>query len=365
MVGNPYPSELSFAAFRSANSSLISNKAWFYCSTTANTGDVYTVYNGSQLINDFLPAANKVGTSGNYTDIVVSSGESFFVESTASGSVNFTESQKSTVTANGNGVFSRQAAPWTNYIRVHLMKDADSLQPMDEIIIRFKNDNQVSNSQYGILDAYSLNSVTSSIASLKAEGRMAIQTRRLDFVGKDTVQIAANAAAGNYRLTFTEYEQFTKAAYIYLIDNYLHTVTNVKQQISGYTFSITADTASQGSRRFAVVFSTKPIKTTSAAAVQYAKVSTDDSLNNTAANVQFGLYPNPVHNALHISVQLQEYMNYQLKIMSVTGAVIMVKEGTVKGGTINLPTARLTQGTYIAHLYFTNGTHYSQKFVKQ
>ncbi len=364
LLGNPYPSEISFKAFKSGNSK-INDKAWIYSSgNNANNTDKYSTWNDGQITNPgYLPDANKEGSYPNYTDVTISSGGAFFVEANAAGTVSFAESNKTTTIANGNGVYSRAASPWTNYIRIHLQTEVDSLQEMDNIIVRFKNSTQVSNTQYGVLDAYSFNSATSSLASLKAGGRMAIQTKRLDFVGKDTVNLAANAAAGNYRFSFTEYEQFTKATYIYLIDNYLHTITNVKQQAGGYPFSITADTSSQGSNRFAVIFSTKPIKTTPA--VQYTKVSTGEPEGQTKAAVQFGVYPNPVQNELHINVGAKDYKRYRVELLSVTGVVLVVKEGVVKGGTISLSTMQLRQGTYIAHLYLADGAHYTKKFVRQ
>ncbi|TKK68203.1 T9SS type A sorting domain-containing protein [Ilyomonas limi] len=360
LVGNPYPSELSLSSFFTDNSSRINISAWFYCGTTGNTGDVYTVYNNGQLTNDFLPAANKVFTSGALSDIVVSSGEAFFVEAKATGSVSFRETQKTTVNASGNGIYSRQAAPfvWTNYIRLHLMKQADNLQEMDNIIVRFKNDKKVSNMQYGALDATSINTVASSIASLKAGGRMAIQTRRLDFIGKDTVYLAVNAAVGNYRLSFTEYSQFAKAKFIYLIDRYLHFTTDVKQQPGGYPFSITADTLSKGNNRFMVVFSTTAISTGTAKYVS-------SPVNKTSAPVQFGLYPNPVHSQLHISIPPSTVVQYQLRILSAAGTLVIAKEGNSKAGSIDISTASLAPGTYIAELYFADGTRYTQKFVKQ
>ena len=360
LVGNPYPSELSLSSFLADNSSRINASAWFYCGTTANTGDVYTVFNNGQLTNDFLPVANKVYISGALTDVVVSSGEAFFVEARAAGSVNFSEAQKTIVNASGNNIYSRQAKPfvWANYVRLHLMKQTDSMQELDNIIVRFKNDKQVNNTQYGALDAASINTVASSIASLKAGNRMAIQTRRLDFISKDTVYLSVNAAAGNYRLSFTEYNKFTKAAYIYLVDHYLHTVTNIKQQPDGYLFSITADTLSKGNNRFMVVFSTRPVNTNIA---EYVNTPVSD----TGTPVQFLFYPNPVHNQLHINTPQFKAMHYQLKILSATGIVIIVKEGNSRGGAIDLSTANLAPGTYIANLYFADGAHYAQTFVKQ
>jgi hypothetical protein len=367
LVGNPYPGELSLKSVLSDNNSVINAKAWLYCGNLANTGDVYTVMNNGQLTNgEYLPDANKVFTNGVLTDVVISSGEAFFVEAKSAGSITFNEQQKTTTVASGNGIYSRPVTPfvWTNYTRIHLLKETDSVQEMDNIIVRFKNDKLVNNTQYGAFDGASLNSVASSIASLKAGSRMAIQTRRLDFVKRDTVYMAVNAAAGNYRMTFTAYEKFTKAAYIYLIDKYLHTSTNMKQQPQGYPFSITTDTLSRGSNRFMVVFSTTPINTTPAATKSESKPAKDTANKNNTV-VPLGLYPNPVHSQLNIHVQYTNDMHYHINILSVTGRLVMVKEGNVKGGVVSISTASLSQGIYMASLYFADGVHYSQQFIKQ
>lgn len=192
---------------------------------------------------------------------------------------------------------------------------------------------------------------------------MAIQTRRLDFVNRDTVYLAVNAAIGDYHISFTEYERFTKAAFIYLVDNYLHSSINIRQQPQGYPFSITGDSLSKGNSRFMLVFSTTPVKS-STTAPDSSKGKNKVSEENEAKRGNM-LYPNPVHNQLHIAVQYADNMHYQLRILSATGTVVLVKEGVVKGGSINLATAGLTRGAYIADLRFTNGTHYSRQFVKQ
>jgi hypothetical protein len=268
LLGNPYPCELSFASFRSNNTSKISNKVWIYSGSQANTSDIYSVWNNGQVAGSFaLPAEYVIGT----TDLIIPSGGAFFVE-TANNSVglnvNFFETHKTTNTANGNNLFSRTASSWTDYTRLHLLNSSGA--EMDNIIIRFSSDSTVSNTEYGDLDAASFNAANSSVSSLKNDRRLAIQTRLANFT-TDTVKLAVGAEAGNYSLMLDEFENFARAQQIILIDQYTNTSRDIKANPGAYNFTITNDPLSQGKDRFQVVFkasTTLPVKFTGISATR-------------------------------------------------------------------------------------------------
>ena len=83
LLGNAYPSELSWSSFRTANATVMSNSYWTYF-VEGGQANNYSVYNNGTKIN--FPATIADGN-------VISSGQSFFVEkqTTGVGSVTFEE----------------------------------------------------------------------------------------------------------------------------------------------------------------------------------------------------------------------------------------------------------------------------------
>lgn len=243
LLGNPYACELDFTQFRSQNNSKIAATYWTYdpngttSSTsylTVNNGTVVGGYHSSNDPNDY-PNPN-----------FIASGQAFFVQADSDTTLRFTESQK--VSQNQAGVF-RTANAWNSRIRVHFKQADDAF--IDNVVVRFSNDPTVTIAESTEWDASTLNGGT-FLATIKGNRSFAIQTRPLNFFN-DTVMVrVVSAATGNFKLTFSDYGNFTEAAEIILLDLFAGTQTNVKTN-PVYPFTITTSSASQGGR-FKLVF---------------------------------------------------------------------------------------------------------------
>jgi len=248
LIGNPYASEVSLQAFYTTNSSIITSSFWFY--TPLNVYNLYSTYNAAtQQALDFPTGY----TNGNVSNVIIASGQAFMVERNSSTNTNvtFNEAHKSTTATNGNA-FYRSSSIITDKVKISL-GDVSNSDMSSSVYINFLNDIQASNTDIGMLDSYSFNTEnTFYLASLKDSNVLAIQTKSA-FSGNDTVNIVFKANTGNYKLGFSEYDQFITATEIKLIDNFTGTITDVRQNPE-YSFSVTSDNNSYGSSRFRVVF---------------------------------------------------------------------------------------------------------------
>jgi hypothetical protein len=236
LLGNPYPCELDFSAFRTSNSSVITNKYWTY--SPENSSNIFTAYNAGTVTNGGSNINN--GNGGR-----IASGQSFFVESAAGGTATFTEAHKTS----GTQVGAFRTYSWNSRIKIGYQEGNGN--HIDEVVVRFSNESgvTVNENEY---DAISFNS-GNYLAALKGAKAFAISTRPLGFVNDTVALKIVNSVAGSYKLNFSEFDNFTEASQIILIDEYAGTQTNVKSN-PVYSFSITSDAASQGNNRFKIVF---------------------------------------------------------------------------------------------------------------
>jgi len=244
LIGNPYASEVSIQRFYADNSTAISTSFWMY--TPQNSNNNYSTY------NVFLQQAVDFPAGYGNSDINIASGQAFFVErnNTADGTVTFRELHKSAVITTGNSFYRNTTVTDKTKIKLSNVADANI---NSSIFINYLNDPQASDTSVTAFDSYSFNTGNAFyIASLKGSNALAIQTRSA-FSGNDTVNLVFRADTGNFKLSFSEFDQFITATEIKLIDNFTGTITDVRQN-SDYNFSVTADTASYGSSRFRVVF---------------------------------------------------------------------------------------------------------------
>ena len=147
-------------------------------------------------------------------------------------------------------MFRNESITITGFIRAGL-KTATGTH-LDEVIIRFSNEPSLKKNEINQYDALSLNEGSQVISSLKGNTRLAIQTRPSGFVYDTVLLRVTSSTQGDFKLSFTEYENFV-AANIYLIDKFTGTEQDVKVN-PVYPFSITGDAASQGQDRFSLVF---------------------------------------------------------------------------------------------------------------
>jgi len=248
-IGNPYASEVSLQSMYAANNSIITSSFWFYSSL--NASNIFSTYNAATRQATDFPSGYTNGS--NVTDVIIASGQAFLVERSgnADANITFSESHKITTATPGNNFFRNQSVI-TDKIMVQLSSTADA-ELKNSIYINYLNDAAASFTDITSFDSYSFNTGnTFFLAGLKSGRSMAIQTRGA-FNGNDTVILSVKGNAGVYQLSFSEFNDFTAATDIKLLDAFTGTVTDIRSN-SNYAFSITSNSASQGTARFKIVF---------------------------------------------------------------------------------------------------------------
>jgi alpha-tubulin suppressor-like RCC1 family protein len=248
LIGNPYASEISTKTLQTGNSSVITTSFWYYSPQTAS--NAYSTYNTAtqQAVN--FPAGY---TNGTVADVIIASGQSFFVERTADADANLTfqEGQKTTTGTVGNAFF-RVQTNITDKLRIAYQSVSDNVLH-DELYINYLDESGASLTDYTSFDTRSFSiGNTYSLASLKGNMNLTIQSRP-HFHNTDTVRLSVAGNAGTFKYSFSEYTQFTSASQILLMDNYTGTSQNIKINPE-YTFTINSDVLSRGNNRFMIVF---------------------------------------------------------------------------------------------------------------
>ncbi|HEX6916042.1 MAG TPA: T9SS type A sorting domain-containing protein, partial [Chitinophagaceae bacterium] len=245
LLGNPYACELNFSLFRAQNSTQIAPTYWTYDPNGQTNATGYLTVNNGTAAGYYH--SDPSGNPANYPNPdVIASGQAFFVQSVTTGTVTFSESQK--VNQSQAGVF-KTANQWDSRIRVHFRQSDGT--PIDNAVIRFSGDSTVTVQENPTWDAATMNG-GNFVATIKGTRSFAIQTRPLNFFNDTVLVRIVSAAAGNFRLDFTDFDNFNEAAQIILLDLFTGTQADVKLN-PVYPFTITSNAASQGGR-FKLVF---------------------------------------------------------------------------------------------------------------
>ncbi|MBX7262507.1 MAG: T9SS type A sorting domain-containing protein [Chitinophagaceae bacterium] len=324
LVGNPYPSALSFSGLQTANSSSINTNYAVYI--PASAAGVYSYWDGVS----FTGGSGYDDAKGN----TIASGQAVFVQSLVAGDItlNYTESQKDT-----EGTAGYFKANTKDRVRISLNKDSQ----IDEVVIRYANDATISNTSIGKKDIPSMNYDT-YITSLKGSTHTAVQTRSLSSLSNDEVWLNVGATqSGNYSLRFSQYEDFAGAD-IYLVDHLAKVTQDVKANPE-YVFSVDVNNAAtKGSERFSLVFSQRvqPLLTQS-----------------------IKMYPNPASQQVSILLpQTADNKAYSISVTDMAGKVVM--QYKANAGTSQMNIGRLTAGTYLVEVTDSKGNRSIEKLIK-
>lgn len=330
LIGNPYPSEISFSQLRADNSTKISNSYAIYA--PGNTVGNYAFWNGSTWTGGNNGLSDATGNT-------IANGQAFFVQSSVAGgnitNLAFNESQK-TATAN-NGYFRTQLNP--NRLRIGYLLDNGS--KADEIMLEFSG--KSSNHTLSDGDVISINTGTQYLQSLKAGRALAFQTRNIDFINDSIYLNVHSSSNGQFNLSFYDFDDLVQGTgiSIYLIDHYTG-VTQLMNNKKDYPFHVnTADTASFGNNRFAIVFN-KPV------------------VPSLSMAMDIKVYPNPVVDQLHLALPNND--RYTLKIIDASGRVLLQQQAS-SATAINM--TRMPAGTYLLEVTNNKGEKTLQKIVKQ
>jgi hypothetical protein len=332
LTGNPYPSQVSFAALLAANNG----------ASGINNG--YAVYAPGNTVGNYAFWDGTTWTGGNTglsdaTGDIIANGQAFFVQGKLAGAginLNWAEAMK-TVAAN-NGYFRTQLNP--NRLRIGYMLANGN--KADEIMLQFRNN--ASSNEMNSGDIVSINTGTQHLKSLKAGRELAFNTRNLDFVNDTVMLHVASSSNGQFKLSFYDFDEFVAGtnARIYLVDKYTGT-TQLMNDKKDYPFTVTTnDAASFGASRFVVVFN-KPVLVTVPVAI----------------NVK--AYPNPVTEQLTVELPTLSTGSYTVKLTDLLGRVVMLQQAQA---TVVLRTSKLPHGTYLLEVSNANGDKFIEKIIK-
>lgn len=226
LIGNPYPATLDWNDFQTTNSTIISSTYYIYDPNTNG----YLSWNGS------------TGLAGRN----ISSGHSFWVRKSSSGTsaLTFNETHKQTDNM-GNGLFAK-TSDLTNHLRINLSSPTFT----NTTFIHLNN-----TGAYGIddRDAVKFSYALNQISTFEPGSNRRLDINNLPLYGSktiDTIEVEANVsttAINNYTLTFADAHTFDPTLKIYLQDKFTNSIYDLRNT-STYQFASNGTAASVGNR---------------------------------------------------------------------------------------------------------------------
>jgi hypothetical protein len=222
-----------------------------------------------------------VGTNG-MSSGVIQSGQSFFIQTTASTNLTFTEAYK--VASSASGYFKNKIE---NVLRMSLWNKSNRV---DDIIIRLAADAQVDFDYY--YDAYSFGTVNIGLASIKNSEKLAIQARPIP-INADSVALSLlTNKIDSFQFKFENTSSFNSDVELFLADAYLQKMHPI-QSDSIYNFQIDSNSKSQNENRFQIIIFRKNAST----------------INQFSNNISLNVYPNPATNTIYLFSSDPHFIN--------------------------------------------------------
>ncbi|HTE31517.1 MAG TPA: T9SS type A sorting domain-containing protein, partial [Chryseolinea sp.] len=229
LVGNPFPSTIDWNA--SSGWTKTNLDASIYITDNGNAAQQIASWNGV------------TGTNGGSR--FLATGQGFWIKANGLGTPVLRANEN--IKAPGiQTAYIREGSP-ENLLRITMVGGPTR----DETVIHFRDDateNFDTNA-----DAIKLENGTFNLASLQPDGRkLAINSISPLLCASEIILSVEDAAAGIYRLNFSEFESFPDVIAITLEDAFTSNSLNIRN--GGYDFSVTSNPASYGSGRFKVKF---------------------------------------------------------------------------------------------------------------
>jgi hypothetical protein len=272
LIPNPYPSSIDWDDVTSSGSA--TTVVLKYPGVSGLSG--FATYNrvGGVAANSFSP----------FDEGIIASGQCFWVDGASGGSVDFTESSKSS----SDGTFLRQAPkPKFDHFRITIEKGF--LTPnyqRDETVILFSNaasdslDLEWDSRKYLANGFVNLSSYMNDVNQHFAINSLSF----LKSIDKRIVNLRLdNTNPGNYGLRFTDLDKMHLNYGITLFDNYTGKSLNIKANNDYYAFTVDQNPASYDENRFDIVISS---------AFKQRVASSNSRL--------IDIYPNPSSSQLNI-----------------------------------------------------------------
>ncbi|MFY0482387.1 T9SS sorting signal type C domain-containing protein [Flavobacterium sp. PLA-1-15] len=241
LIGNPYPSAINALSFLTANNTTLDGTIylWTHDATPVNSGGTL-----SYLQSDYATYNFSGGTAPGSSPIPgnkIGSGQSFFVAGIANGNATFNNSMR---LLNDNSQFYRPAGGegvesvtdekhrfWLNF------SGAEGV--FSQILLGYL-ENATNGLDWGY-DGKTLSSNQISLYSLLDQEKLAIQAKALPFSDTDAIPLGYKTTkAGTFSISLDQFEGLFYDQDIFLKDNLLDDVHNLKEE--AYTFTSTIGT---------------------------------------------------------------------------------------------------------------------------
>ncbi len=254
MVGNPYPSNISFDDFYALNSSKIYGIAYFW---TNNDGQVIYQQGSSYSSNNYAIETAAGGTSATYFGYNnrkpngnISIGQGFLVQAKPAGKNQPLIFNNSIRTVDNANYYNKTSIQKNRF----WLEFKSPTNVNNEILIGY-----IPNATNGFDNDYDADLLaigSDSFWNVLDNHKLAIQARDANFSQEDNVKLGfKSSVSGNYIISLTDKDGIFKSDQnIYLRDKYLNKVVNITD--NAYTFNTNAG---QYEDRFEVVY--KPLET--------------------------------------------------------------------------------------------------------
>lgn len=354
LVGNPYASPVdprSFTATGTINRTNLNDKLWMW---DAKPGP--GIGNGLGKYVSFDLSINQFNLySDGYPDdnVMIQSGQAFFVQSAASGTATliFRESSKNASGSHammGNSTSSSKAR-----LRLTLQQPVtgDSVLNLDGAVAVFHAEGRTA---IDPLDGAKLVNSAENLFFRREEKSLTFE-HHPKVTATDTLFVRMiNLQARSYKLQlqaadFSDTDSLTAA----LIDRFTGKTHPISLKgSSDHTFTVTLDSLSTGDR-FLVVLT---------------KATAPILMKPDAQEGSYGvkLFPNPVHNRLRVSMGVSDTGPYSITVINAAGVEIWKKSGIQPGTkTVDVNASDFHSGVYMLILRDAKGDVRVDRFVKE
>ncbi|GGP06574.1 hypothetical protein GCM10010992_27120 [Cloacibacterium rupense] len=335
LIGNPYPSNISFTSFYSANSTIIQNKAFFWTNTNVNPpAQQGASYSG----NNYATLTSTGGTPATNSSIAptneIAVGQGFIVEKTNAGTSAVTFNN--TMRTNTNGVFFNSRLAPSKQSPKYWLKLTTPAKNFNTLLVGYVPG--ATNGLDASFDAEPIAMSSDMFYSIQDDKNLIIQGRTVNFSTKDKVPLGAILyESGNYEIAISELEGiFQNAQPIYLKDKLLDKM--VKLNDGGYSFYAEAGVVNN---RFEIVY--KPDST----------LSIEDLSKN-------GLQVYQVEG--WIMIDSQEGLS---RVWISDSAGKSLYESEVKGKTTRVNASHYPSGMYYVTVETSSGQKQTKKILKK
>ncbi|WP_299227100.1 CUB domain-containing protein [uncultured Psychroserpens sp.] len=343
LVGNPFPSAISYVQFMNANSTIIDGTIYLWThqnAPSAIASPFYEnfIYNYSDdYIDNNYTGSNPPGFNGN-----IASGQAFFVQMLDTGGTteNLTFNNSMRSSTNDNSQFYRNSSSNSNTIERHRIW-LDLITANDQATSTLVGYVEgATNQKDQLFDGYDFEGYYTSFYSIIDNEKMAIQGRALPFVDTDTVPMGIIVSqAGNYSIAINTLDGLFESTGqdIYIEDTYNNIIHDLR--LTPYSFTTESGTFND---RFILRYTNDTL-----------------SLNQNEIEKEITII---APNGNYIKVNSTRHIIDSVTIYDVIGRTLFDKEN-INSNEVIIEDNNLSNGTYIVKATTSNGSSKTQKVV--